>query len=256
MRLNKTWRRIAIGFGIVLAVLLLAAGGFVWWALSPYEPDDVAVAALESDEYVVVEETEAAWLFTPADTEPHVGLVIYPGGRVDARAYAPLAREVAEMGYLVAITPMPLNLAVFAPDAAQGVIDAHPEIVTWTISGHSLGGSMAASFANQNRDTIDGLALMAAYPAGSDDMSDVDFTVISIYGTRDGVLNEENFSEAASLLPRTTGFVRIEGGNHAQFGSYGPQSGDLEPTIKAEDQRFQTVVAIGEMLLPLRRHSQ
>lgn len=256
MKLTKTWRRIAIGAAIIVLALLLAAGGFVWWALTPYGPDEVALAALESDEYVVVQETDAAWVFTPADEEPSVGLVIYPGGRVDPRAYAPLAREISEMGYLVAIPPMPLNLAVLAPDSAQDVIDANPEIVTWTVGGHSLGGSMAARFANANRNDIYGLALIASYPASSDDLSDVDFDVVSIYGSRDGVLDEESFSESVPLLPPRTRFVSIEGGNHAQFGNYGPQSGDLDAAIKAEDQRWQTVTTIGEMLIPLRHRTQ
>ena len=38
--------------------------------------------------------------------------------------------------------------------------------------------------------------------------------------------------------------VEIEGGNHAQFGNYGPQEGDLPATISAEEQQAQTVAAI------------
>jgi predicted alpha/beta-hydrolase family hydrolase len=240
----------------VLLALVLAAAGFIWWALTPLGPDDEALAALESDDIVEVTQTEAAWEFSPVGEEPHVALVLYPGGRVDARSYAPLAREIAERGYLVAITPMPLNLAVFDPGAAQAVIDEHQEIITWTIGGHSLGGTMASSFAAGNPETIQALALMASYPAGGDDMSESDLTAISIYGDRDGILNADNFQEAIPLLPSDTRFIGITGGNHAQFGNYGPQPGDLEAAIPAEDQRWETVIAIGEMLLPLRRQTQ
>ncbi len=245
----------AIVAAVVLLTLALAAGGFFWWALTPLGPDAEALAALESDDVVAVTESDSAWLFSPADDEPQLGLVLYPGGRVDPRSYAPLARELAERGYLVAITPMPLNLAVLDPDAAQAVIDEHPDIITWTIGGHSLGGSMAARFANANRDTIHGLALMAAYPASSDDMSDAEFESVSIYGDRDGVLSADNFTETIPQMPPGTRFVEIEGGNHAQFGNYGPQPGDLEAAIPSEDQRWETVMAIGEMLLPLRRRA-
>ena len=42
----------------------------------------------------------------------------------------------------------------------------------------------------------------------------------------------------------TENVVEIEGGNHAQFGNYGPQKGDLPATISAEEQQAQAVDAI------------
>ena len=42
--------------------------------------------------------------------------------------------------------------------------------------------------------------------------------------------------------------VEIEGGNHAQFGNYGPQKGDLPATISAEEQQAQTVEAISNFI--------
>ena len=42
--------------------------------------------------------------------------------------------------------------------------------------------------------------------------------------------------------------MEIEGGNHAQFGNYGPQKGDLPATISAQDQQAQTVEAIANFL--------
>ena len=38
---------------------------------------------------------------------------------------------------------MPLNLAVFGANSAHAVIDAFPNITSWAIGGHSLGGTMA-----------------------------------------------------------------------------------------------------------------
>ena len=46
----------------------------------------------------------------------------------------------------------------------------------------------------------------------------------------------------------TENVVEIEGGNHAQFGNYGPQKGDLPATISAQDQQAQTVEAIENFL--------
>jgi len=127
---------------ILLVVLLLAFAGFTAWAYTPLGPLPEAVAALQPDAAVQV--TTSPWLtFTPASSQPTTGFIFYPGGRVDARSYAPVARAIAERGYLVVITPVPFNLAVFKPAAADAVIAAHPEIQRWAIGGHSLGGAMA-----------------------------------------------------------------------------------------------------------------
>ncbi len=163
------------GFRIALfligIMLIVGAAGFILWAETPAGAMPEAQAALQSEGDVRVE-MDGRWIvFTPADSEPTTGLIFYPGGRVDPRAYAPAARQIAAEGYLVAIVPMPLNLAVFGADAAADVMKAYPEIQNWAIGGHSLGGAMAASFAKDHSDEISGLALWAAYPASSDDLS-------------------------------------------------------------------------------------
>jgi hypothetical protein len=43
------------------------------------------------------------------------------------------------------------------------------------------------------------------------------------------------------LLPSNAQFVAIQGGNHAQFGWYGAQSGDGIATISREEQQHQIV---------------
>ncbi len=40
------------------------------------------------------------------------GFILYPGGLVDPRAYAPLMQAIAAEGYLAIIVSMPLDLAV------------------------------------------------------------------------------------------------------------------------------------------------
>ena len=133
---------------------------------------------------------------------------------------------------------MPLYLAVLDANAAAEVIAAYPAIEHWAIGGHSLGGSMAATFTDQSSD-IDGLVLWASYPSESNDLSDREITVSSIYGTLDGLATPEKVSAAEPLLPSDTVWVPIEGGNHAQFGWYGPQEGDNPATISREEQQMQ-----------------
>ena len=129
---------------LVLAIILaLAVVGFVIWGSTPLRPMPESAIALESDAQVSVDASR--WIvFTPAAGQPDTGLVFYPGGRVDPRAYAPAARAIAARGYLVVIVPMPLNLAVFGSNRAAQVISAFPEIGHWAVGGPSLGGAMAA----------------------------------------------------------------------------------------------------------------
>ena len=228
---------------IFLVVPVLMIGGFVIWAETPLGPMPEALHALKSDDQVQVEQGDW-YVFHPVGQTPGAGVVIYPGGRVDPRAYAPIARALANEGYLAFIVPMPLNLAVFDPGAAAEVIAAYPEITTWLVGGHSLGGAMAANFARKNPGLLDGLFLWAAYPAESDDLSGQDLQVVSIYGTLDGLMTSAEVEASSALLPVNTIWVPIEGGNHAQFGWYGDQPGDNPATISREDQQAKTIQAM------------
>jgi len=231
--------RVLAGFGLLLAAAVI---GFVIWGSTPQAATDVALQALVSDS--VVDVTTEAWItFSPAGQAPQAGLIIYPGGHVDPRAYAPLARQIAAQGYRVVIVPMPLALAVMAPDRALQVMAQDPSIETWAIGGHSLGGAMSARFAYTHPDAVDGLVLWAAYPASTDDLSGFDIVVTSIYGTLDGLSTGDKIDASRPLLPAATAWVPIEGGNHAQFGDYGVQAGDNLPAITAEEQQAQAADA-------------
>jgi dienelactone hydrolase len=240
----KTIKRL---WWLLPALLILAAVALVMWASAAATPMPEALAALESDVRVRVE-TDPWLVFRPINQDPATGLILYPGGRVDPRAYAPTARALAEEGYLVVIVPMPLNLAFFAPSRAAEVMAAFPKIERWAVGGHSLGGAIASNFAHRNPEAVHGLVLWASYPAGSDDLSGYQLAVSSIYGTRDGLATQDKIDASRPLLPPDTQWTAIEGGNHAQFGWYGPQSGDSEPTISREEQQAQIVEATLQLL--------
>lgn len=229
------------GWKIALAIvgvgLLLGAATVVAWGLTPLGPDDAALAALLSDGNVTVRDDGSVIVFVPAATDPVTGFILYPGGHVDHRSYAPVAREIARQGYLVAVVAMPLSLAVLGVDRADAVIAAHPSVRTWAIGGHSLGGSMAASYARTRPGRVRGLALWAAYPAPGDDLSTSGLEGLSTYGSNDGVLDLERFNVSVPLLPEGAVVEVIEGGNHAQFGNYGPQPGDGIAGISADEQQ-------------------
>jgi predicted esterase len=246
--MRKSLRIILASLGLVL---VLFAAGFVVWGETPAQPMPEALAALRSDTQVSV--TSNQWLvFTPTASTPTTGFIFYPGGRVDYRAYAPAARQIAAQGYLVIIVRMPLNLAVLNANAAQKVLSSYPQIQHWAIGGHSLGGAMAANFAINHLGLVQGLALWAAYPASSDDLSSSTLNVVSIFGSQDGLATGEKIDSSRALLPASTTWVQITGGNHAQFGWYGNQAGDNPASISRSDQQAQVVAATLGMLESLK----
>lgn len=231
--------KILVAVAILLVIMI---AGFLIWANTPLGPMPEALAALQSDSRVEVE-TEPWLIFRPTGDAKTTGLIIYPGGRVDARSYAPTARAIAEAGYPTIIVPMPLNLAVLGADRASDIIAGLPEVETWAVGGHSLGGAMAANYVYGEPEAVEGMVLWAAYPASNNDLSSQDLAVASIYGTLDGVASGESIDASRASLPPATVWVAIEGGNHAQFGWYGPQGGDNEPTIARQEQQAQVVGA-------------
>ena len=154
-------------------------------------------------------------------------------------AYAPLLRTLAENDVLCVAVEMPFNLAVLDINAADGITEQYPQITSWYIGGHSLGGSMAASYALENHAELDGLVLLVSYSTA--DLRESVLDIICIYGSEDHVLNMEKYKANLSNLPQDSVEKVIQGGCHAWFGSYGPQDGDGVPTITAEEQTLTTV---------------
>lgn len=244
---SKTFK-VLVGLIIALGVFeLVAFGALAVYISDYYHADATAEAAMETTEDVSVFVKDDWVEFMPADTDADkadTGIVFYPGGKVEYTAYAPLMQDFAEEGYFCAVVKMPFNLAVLNSNAAKDVKESHPKITNWIIGGHSLGGVMAAKYAAIS--DFDGLFLLAAY--ANTDLSDKDIPVVSVYGSADGVLNMDEYEASKSKLPADLIEHVIQGGNHAQFGSYGLQEGDGEATIPAESQRAQAVQIVLENL--------
>lgn len=232
----KKRRGLLIAAAVLLAIVLAVAV----YAGDYYRAAETAIEAMAGSDTVTVEQTGNLTIFAPE--APQAGFVFYPGGKVEHTAYAPLLLELAREGILCVLVQMPLNLAVLDMDAAEGIPEMYPGVEKWYIGGHSLGGSMAASYAADNGDAFEGLVLLAAYSTA--DLTETDLEVLSLYGSEDRVLNLEKYEEYMENLPEDTCEWVIPGGNHAQFGSYGPQEGDGEATVSPEEQLASAVQEI------------
>jgi len=241
---------------LLAAFIIVFLGTLFWgirWATYTRPPLPEAVAALGSDDQVYV--TQDPWLtFSPISDPSETGFIFYPGGRVDPRAYASLMREIASEGYLVVVPEIPINMAVFNPNIADEITAYYPEIKNWVIGGHSVGGTMAVQYTGKHPEIIDGLVIWASYPADSTDISDLEIPVVSIYGSRELRVNDVSVGERKHLLPEDTLYIRIEGADHHQFGSYEINPKDHLATISRASQHDQIIQATLEMLREISQY--
>jgi dienelactone hydrolase len=232
-----------IFLGIVVAAILLV-GAFLLYVSDYYHATvDLQERAMFSD--IRVLDTNDALIVDPGNTK--TALVFYPGGKVDHRAYEPLALRIAQAGILCIVPKMPFNLAVFGINRAERFLASHPEIEHWYVGGHSLGGSMASSFAAKHADQLEGLILLASYTTV--DISSLPLSVVSITGSNDTVLSREAYEKYKTNLPKGYTDLVLQGGNHAGFASYGVQKGDGIATLSAAEQQAAAAQAIAEFCL-------
>lgn len=237
MRQKKSWTvKILIG---IAALLLIAAAGFFLFVSTSYEAIPLEMKSLQSDDQVTVKR-EGDLLFEPVAEARDIGFIFYPGAKVEAPAYAKMAKEIAAKGYPVLVADLPFNLAILSPDRADKIISNHPEIKRWVIGGHSLGGVMAADYALDHKE-IEGLVLLASYPQSKTDLSDSALKVLSLWGSNDKVADLEKVKGAKQMMPSDAEFIVIKGGNHSGFGEYGHQKGDGESSLSGDQQIQETV---------------
>ena len=233
---------------ILIGVILLGIGiGCAVYLNDFYHADKESIEAFVSVNTVEMQTNENGNLaFVPEDAT--TGFIFYPGGKVEYTAYIPLMNELASKGILCVLTEMPFNLAVLDLDAAEGICQMYPDIENWYIGGHSLGGSMAASYLTECTEAYEGLILLGSYSTA--DLSEMDLDVLSIYGSEDQVMNREKYNESIKNLPEDIEEVILDGGCHAYFGMYGEQDGDGTATMTAEEQIRMTGDVIGAFIEP------
>lgn len=236
----------------VLVVALLCAVGFAGYVSDYYhagEEADSLVSAGIDDAGSAISESDSS--ISVGDASSEYGVVLYPGAKVDARAYVPLACKFADRGIYCVIAKMPFNLAIFNTSAADGLLAEAPQVQHWWLAGHSLGGAMGSQYVSKNSVEFEGIAFLGAY--ASADLSSTDLKALTIYGENDSVLNRGKLASNEANLPANAQTIVIVGGNHAGFADYGPQQGDDEALIPASQQQQQTADAIVSAMCGQRR---
>ncbi|MDQ0205801.1 alpha/beta fold hydrolase [Alkalicoccobacillus murimartini] len=232
--MKKIWMRLLTILAAIILLVLIAA---IVWASFTYE-------ATESAEDLSGQEANGGWQFGQPDAE--IGIIFYQGAKVEPNAYNYLGSGLSEEGYFVFVPTMPFNLAVLHPSKASNIISQYPDIDEWYIGGHSLGGAMAAAYAEDHADSLSGLFLLGAYSAN--DLSDTSLSVLDISGGLDGLSTPEKMDSYEENLPEETTSVVIEQGNHANFGDYGPQKGDNPSPLTPEEQHTLVVNELTEWI--------
>lgn len=234
----KTKRRGRTALATVLiGAVIMAVTGLCYMSVY-YHADEKAGQALLGDDKVSVSEVDGGFMFDgPGESK---AIVFYPGAKVECEAYAPMMLKLAQNGFDCFLADMPLNFAIFGASTADKYIESY-DYETWIVAGHSMGGIVAAGYAQSHLDTIDGVVLLASY---STTKLDDGLKVYSIYGSNDKCLEHDVYADNKANLPENSQELVIEGGNHSQFGNYGEQKGDGTAEIMADDQQKITVDAI------------
>ncbi|MFB7251684.1 alpha/beta hydrolase [Microbacterium sp. NPDC056234] len=228
---KKRGRRVVawILWGVLGVVLLGVVGIVIWSQVGVMQAEPEPLATVRENPDVVIDDADQGIVLSPASAESEVGLVFIPGAKVDPWAYAAILQGiVAEDDVTVVITRPWLNLAFFDLRGMDAFTSAAPDVDTWIVGGHSLGGVRGCQLASD----ADALLLFASYC--SDDLADTDLPVLSLAGSEDGLSTPEKIAAARHLLPDDADLVEIEGASHASFGDYGPQPGDGTPAISDE----------------------
>ncbi len=242
MKDNKQKRKhslLKIILAIVLVIVAVTGVSFDIYVSDYYHADETALSLLENPGDVSILQDDKGNYTVLPQKAGDTGIIFYPGGKVDERAYLPLLKKYAENGITCILVKMPFHLAVFNMNGADGIQKQYPRITKWYLAGHSLGGAMAAVYIARHVSEYQGLILLGAY--STKDLSDTDLTVVWIDGDQDGVINQKQVLKNQDHYPENTYVFMIAGGNHAQFGSYGVQKGDGQASISAKEQWQETV---------------
>jgi pimeloyl-ACP methyl ester carboxylesterase len=238
-----TWR----WRNVFRAVWACAGLTFTAWIVAGFQPVDLPADVLASSETVTVEKTsEGSWRFQPVSNAKATTLVFLPGGMVDPMAYAPLLRGVAANGYPAVLMPLPWRCGCTESQRSELFEGISREARRGKIflAGHSRGAMLAVTYLRHQTGNVAGAVLLGTTHPRDFPLRGLTLSITKVYGTNDGVAPYADMKANAHLLPASTRWVGIEGGNHTQFGYYRHQLMSGEASISRAEQQRQVEAAI------------
>ena len=227
-------KKLKIGLSIIIIIFIIIISFGIYYVNDYYHADSSVSNYLNGTKNVTVEKINNG-LFLNSSGED-TAIIFYPGAKIEYTSYLPLLMNLSSKGIDCFIIEMPFNLAFLGKDRADTIINNNSfNYSHYFLSGHSLGGAIAASYVHENPGKIDGLILLAAYPS-----ENINIPVLSIYGSNDKILNKEKYEDSKKYMYNYTEYI-IQDGNHAQFGYYGNQDGDGLSNITRDEQIIETV---------------
>ncbi len=248
-RKHYLWKIVAGALAVLAVVIMAFIGYFLWNSANSLPASTSGYEQIMSSNKVKVVETNNYYSITSADKsiENNTGLIIYPGAFVEPKGYIASYAGLVTAKTSVFVLKSPLNFALLNTNQAEQVIQANPDISTWYVAGHSLGGVAACSFVQTHQTQVSGLILLASYCNGS--ALSLSVPVLSISGSLDGLATPAKIDASKKDLPETTTFTQIQGQNHTQFGSFAhTQSGDNPASIPQDESILQIQGAIQRLM--------
>lgn len=233
----KILKRILIGLLSLILVLFIS---LTIYARNPYQPlaeMDTAIATLDTSSITI---DDGSRYISYEVNNPIANILFIPGGLVDPHSYDNLVINLALNGYDVRVFKPFYDLAILTPNYASRFLSDDLDNI---IMGHSLGGVVASMIASGN-DKISTIIMMGSYPIK--DISDKKSMIIT--AQYDIGMDEQKLQDSLKYVSTDNVIFNIDGGNHAQFGWYGPQKGDGEATITTLDQQTIVINKIVEFL--------
>jgi hypothetical protein len=232
-------RRILIGLVALIGILVIV---LAIYARDPYTPISSQADALDAIETTAVRvETQGRTTVYDVD-DPIAHILFLPGGLVTPDSYAYLAYSLATNGYRATVFHPYFHLAILTPWIPSNYLD---DTLDNIVIGHSLGGTVASLVASGD-DRVSTIVFLASYPI--QDVSDKRMLLIT--AEQDTLLDADAVEDSRPYWSNDAVTLDLTGGNHAQFGWYGPQEGDGEATIDTLTQQTQVVAAILNFLQP------
>lgn len=210
-------------------------GIFFIWNISTFQSRGLPEGLFENNNNVTVNITDDFIGFESNSELDAVNVIFFQGGLVDPKAYAPLARQLAENGHNCYIVKMNWRLPINDYQKTLELFDlANGKYV---IGGHSQGAKMAAQLVYENPLTFSGLFLLGTSHPRDIDLSLLSIPTLKLYAENDGLASVPEVMENRNKLPIGTDLVLVEGGNHSQFGYMGKLFMDSSADISLEEQQ-------------------